>query len=293
MPCPRPEPETRRGFGTSVPDVAEPNFVEDLGGHRNAPGSISYFATSSGPRSRVRPATSRNRRRLSAPPCRAHASAGHDLIAVDGKKPVASGWRRIAALSSDDAKARMARGGNVGVRLRETDLVVDVDTRHFAAGDDPLARLKADFGLPDAPFVRTGGGGLHIYMRKPGDVTVRGKLDLFEGIEFKSVGFQVVAAGSIHPETGKPYCLDDDVLALSLSEAPEAPTALLDAIAKPSASSLSSEAALGEQAAAHVVDRRSLANRDHAIAGPCVGHSLPPFAALPPSCRVRRPPRAP
>ncbi len=174
----------------------------------------------------------------------AHASAGHDLIAVDGKKPVASGWRRIAPLSPEDAKARMAKGGNVGVRLRDIDLVVDVDPRHFAAGDDPLARLKADFGLPEAPFVRTGGGGLHVYMRKPGDIAVRGKLDLFEGIEFKSAGFQVVAAGSIHPETGKPYGLDDDPLALSLSEAPEASTALLNAIAKPSAASPSGEAEL-------------------------------------------------
>jgi hypothetical protein len=174
----------------------------------------------------------------------AHASAGHELIAIDGKKPMASGWRRIAPVSLADAKARMAKGGNVGVRLRDIDLVVDVDPRHFAAGDDPLARLKADFGLPEAPFVRTGGGGQHIYMRKPGDMAVRGKLDLFEGIEFKSDGFQVVAAGSIHPETGKPYRLDDDPLALSLSEAPEAPMGLLDAIRKPSASSPSSEVAL-------------------------------------------------
>jgi hypothetical protein len=81
-------------------------------------------------------------------------------------------------------------------------------------------------------------------MRKPGDVAVRGKLDSFAGIEFKSAGFQVVAAGSIHPETGKPYRLDDDPLALSLSEAPEAPTAFLDAITKPSAWSPSTEAAL-------------------------------------------------
>ena len=31
----------------------------------------------------------------------------------------------------DKAKARMAAGRNIGVRLRDTDLVIDVDPRHF------------------------------------------------------------------------------------------------------------------------------------------------------------------
>lgn len=162
----------------------------------------------------------------------AHATAGHDLIPINGKAPVEKGWRRASPLSLNRAKARMVRGGNIGIRLRGTDLVVDVDPRHFAEGDDPLARLTADFGLPEAPFVRTGGGGLHLYLRKPADAEIVNGLPNYEGIDFKSLGGLVVAAGSIHPETGKPYGLDDDPLAMSLSEAPEAPTAFLDAIAK-------------------------------------------------------------
>lgn len=162
----------------------------------------------------------------------AHTAAGHDLIPINGKAPAEKGWRRASPLSRERAKARMVRGGNIGVRLRGIDLVVDVDPRNFAAGDDPLARLKADFGLPEAPFVRTGGGGLHLYLRKPVDAEIVNGLPNYEGIEFKSFGRQVVAAGSIHPDTGKPYGLDDDPLALSLSEAPEASTAFLDAIAK-------------------------------------------------------------
>lgn len=162
----------------------------------------------------------------------AHAAAGHDLIPVDGKAPAERGWRRAAPLSLERAKARLAAGRNVGVRLRDTDLVIDVDPRHFAEGDDPFARLKADFGLADAPFVRTGGGGFHHYFRKPEDVRIVGALADYPGVEFKSAGFQVVAAGSVHPDTGRPYSLDDDALALSLSEAPEVATALLDAIRK-------------------------------------------------------------
>lgn len=167
----------------------------------------------------------------------AHAAAGHELIPIDGKAPVEKGWRRAPPLTLDKAKARLAAGKNVGVRLRACDLVIDVDPRNFAAGDDPLARLKADFNLPEAPFVRTGGGGLHLYLRKPADARIVPALANYRGIDFKSLGGQVVAGGSIHTDTGKPYSLDDDALALSLSEAPEATTALLVAAGRPSAES--------------------------------------------------------
>ncbi|WDR03089.1 bifunctional DNA primase/polymerase [Devosia algicola] len=173
----------------------------------------------------------------------AHAAAGHDLIplrhwqAKDARgKPMGKAglpnWRCCPPMLLVEAKAHMASGKNVGVRLRGTNLVVDVDPRHFAAGDDPLVRLKADFGLPEAPFVKTGGGGLHLYLRKPEGCAVVSSLANYRGIDFKSLGGLVVAAGSLHPETGKPYGLDDDPLAMLLSEAPEAPTAFLDAIAK-------------------------------------------------------------
>lgn len=162
----------------------------------------------------------------------AHIAAGHDLIPIDGKRPVRSGWRRLPAMTPNEAMARFVSGRNVGVRLRDTDLVIDVDPRHFAEGADSFDNLRIDFGLPDAPFVRTGGGGFHHYFRKPADMRVAGVLAGYPGVEFKSAGFQVVAAGSVHPDTGRPYRLDDDPLALLLSEAPEAVTALLDAIGK-------------------------------------------------------------
>lgn len=163
----------------------------------------------------------------------AHIEAAHELIPLDGKKPAGIGWRRAAPLSPAKAKAHFESGRNIGVRLRDTDLVIDVDPRHFEAGDDPFARLTKEFGLSDAPFVRTGGGGFHYYFKKPAGIAVVNGLDRFKGIEFKSNGRQVVAAGSVHPDTGSLYGLDGDALALSLSEAAEAPEALLNAIRKP------------------------------------------------------------
>ncbi|ADZ70135.1 DUF5906 domain-containing protein [Polymorphum gilvum] len=162
----------------------------------------------------------------------AHVEAGHELIAVDGKKPVASGWRTALPLAREQAERRLLAGRNVGVRLRDVDLVLDVDPRNFAENDDPLTRLVRDFDLRDAPFVVTGGGGKHLYFRKPAEVAVVNELDAYRGVEFKSLGRQVVAAGSVHPETGRLYALDDDVLRMELSEAPEASEKLLRAIEK-------------------------------------------------------------
>ncbi len=163
----------------------------------------------------------------------AHFEAGHELIPLSGKKPAESGWRRNGPLSPTKAKVRFESGQNIGVRLRNTDLVIDIDPRHFDDGDRPFERLVDEFRLPDAPFVKTGGGGFHYYFKKSADTAVVNGLDSFKGVEFKSYGRQVVAAGSVHPETMRHYLLDDDVLALSLVDAPEAPEALLDAIRKP------------------------------------------------------------
>ncbi|MFN4010383.1 MAG: hypothetical protein ACK4K8_10550, partial [Pannonibacter sp.] len=59
----------------------------------------------------------------------AHVTAGHDLIPIDGKRPVRTGWRRMPALTPKEAMARLSTRKNVGVRLRDTDLVIDVDPR--------------------------------------------------------------------------------------------------------------------------------------------------------------------
>jgi hypothetical protein len=151
-----------------------------------------------------------------------------------GKAPLNKGWRRVPALTIDQAVQLMTEEEhNVGVRLRDTDLVIDVDPRNFAEGEDPLKRLQDDLGidLSGAPTVITGSGGKHIYLRKPAEVAVRDSLDAYQGVEFKSLGRQVVAAGSVHPVTLQPYTMDE--LSDSLQERPEAPHSLLEVIKRP------------------------------------------------------------
>jgi hypothetical protein len=180
------------------------------------------------------------------PSFRAYVAARYELIPLHapddldpkgrkvGKAPLHKKWRTLPALSVATALDHLRRGGNVGVRLRETDLVVDVDPRNFVDGDDPLARLEKDLGIDlraICPTVVTGSNGLHLYLRKPSGFEVRDSLENYQGVEFKTFGRQVVAPGSIHPDTHGVYTID--VLSIGIDEAPEASQELLGMIRRP------------------------------------------------------------
>src|SRR3546814_12200337 len=60
----------------------------------------------------------------------------------------------------------------------------------------------------------------------------------FPGIEFKGHGRQVVAPGSSHPNTGKPYVWIADEFAPSISEARMAPDVLIELIRRPERASM-------------------------------------------------------
>ena len=163
-------------------------------------------------------------------------AAGYELIPLhpNGKAPTDRNWTRRPYRNADQID-HMRDGGNVGVRLRAGDLVIDVDPRNFEdvwQDVDPFCEMVGRLGLDpsDWPTVQTGGGGRHYYLTKPEDVPIRDSLKDFPGVEFKTIGRQVVAPGSVHPETDRRYewdALNDDP-----SEAPLAPDALLDAISR-------------------------------------------------------------
>ena len=151
---------------------------------------------------------------------------------VIGKAPY-KGWPNAQPLSVDQAQQHMAERGNVGVRLRRCDLVVDVDPRHFEAGDDPVARIQTDLGfkLDRFPHVITGGAGAHYYMHMPEGVEISETARAYPGLEFKSFGRQMVAPGSVHPDTHRPYVWDP--LSEPLGKDNKAPQALLNLLRKP------------------------------------------------------------
>ncbi|RUQ90280.1 bifunctional DNA primase/polymerase [Brucella abortus] len=204
-----------------------------------------------------------------------------------GKSPLHPNWTR-RPYRSEEQVAHMERGDNVGVRLRATDLVLDVDPRAFPDGqtmqtDNPFKRLCRDVGLEpdDYPTVETGSGGLHLYMTKPDDVSVRDSLPDYEGVEFKTLGRQVVSAGSIHPTTKRTYAWD--FLTPTLAEAPAAPQRLVNLIRRPG------RAAGDRRRRAHPGGTGGDARPPRPRGLPGARRLAHPDAGLPPRHRGRRP----
>lgn len=172
-------------------------------------------------------------------------AAGLDLIPLKGKAPLEKEWRR-RRYTSDELKAHIERGRNLGIRLPDDMLVVDVDPRNFDEGRDVLAEFEERIGvkLDLWPQTKTGSGGLHVFMKVPPGTHVRNELEEFRGIEFKAFGRQVVAPGSIHPGTGRAYKLQDPLD--EIGDPDSAPSALLDLIARQKPSATASDDAVFE-----------------------------------------------
>lgn len=175
---------------------------------------------------------------------RGYVEAGYPLIplhawnAVDskgrdrGKTPRDDAWTTRDYYSREVLAQARRDGLNVGVRLRPTDLVIDADPRNYGEGRDSLSELAVDLGLnlDDCPHVVTGGGGHHYYLTKPAEFAIVGSLEQYPGVEFKTSGQQVVAAGSVHPN-GRRY--ESEFFLRGLDETPPAPNQLLALIRRP------------------------------------------------------------
>ncbi|CTQ33918.1 hypothetical protein JAN5088_02707 [Jannaschia rubra] len=179
-----------------------------------------------------------------------------------GKSPVHGNWTKKPYKSADQV-THMEAGDNVGVRLRAGELVLDVDPRAFPDGQtlasavNPFVELVLWTGMnPDLyPTVETGSGGLHVYMTKPDEVSTRDSLnDQYPGVEFKTLGRQMVAPGSIHPDTLKPYLWKVGAPELDAFGADPAPKALVDLIRRPTGSAASGGGEHDQEELAEMLD---------------------------------------
>lgn len=151
------------------------------------------------------------------------ADRGFNLIPLVGKDPSCNGpdWQKYCNLRRrfDPSEFKERNAGLPCGSLNG--IVLDQDDPSF----EYLAE-KAGLELPPTLTVRTGAGGYHRIYRYPNDNGTRYgcrsvKHPVFSDVtifDIKGDGGQVVAPGSVHPDTGNYYEIVDDV---SISDAPE------------------------------------------------------------------------
>jgi P4 family phage/plasmid primase-like protien len=124
-----------------------------------------------------------------------------------GKMPADADWQN-KRYAPDAYKGWVSKGYNLGYRVKDDEIVIDLDPRNYA-GIDVEQLIAEAFGFFDfeeleweLPVVRTGGGGYHIYCTLPDWELISGLRETIPelpGAEFKKKGRQVLAAGSKHP----------------------------------------------------------------------------------------------
>jgi hypothetical protein len=170
------------------------------------------------------------------------AGRGFRVHPLNGKVPLLTGWPDKATTDVAAIRAMWARhpNANVGIATGLGLVVIDIDPRN--GGVRSRGELEALYGpLPGAVRIRTGGGGWHLYCHTNGSAVPSGVLA--RGVDVKAEGGQVVAPGSVHPDTGKTYrfAIGSGVLLgdlpvvpswvpAKLSESRAAPAALPDVI---------------------------------------------------------------
>jgi len=161
-------------------------------------------------------------------------AAGHEITPVKGKIPILKNWVNKGITEKTYVDTAF-RGYNYGVVLSDTDLVIDVDPRNFKENRNSLKLFLKDVGLTPEEvkestyIVSTGGGGRHIYYKKPKDTPIKHTMKEYPGLEFKTKGRMVVGPGSIHPETGKEYTVLND---FDLKAVPMVKKSILELIKK-------------------------------------------------------------
>jgi len=138
---------------------------------------------------------------------------GADLVLVPsgGKRPLGTGWQKIAPPSLAEVEAHVRRGGSYGIISRGPVACIDVDPK--AGGLFGWAALCRDVGddFADDLRVLTGGvypegQGFHVYLAGPTEGDFRKELKQYAGVEVRiRANFQTLGPGSVHPVSGRMY----------------------------------------------------------------------------------------
>jgi P4 family phage/plasmid primase-like protien len=119
------------------------------------------------------------------------------------KRPEPKNWT-VNTVNDWETVRRYPRDKSWGWVMDACHLVIDVDPRN--GGLESLKKIAAKHDgpiVPSYPVVKTPTGGVHIYMSKPDDWPTRKQIPEYPGIDFLSIGAQVLTVGATHPKGGK------------------------------------------------------------------------------------------
>jgi hypothetical protein len=132
---------------------------------------------------------------------------GWEVVRLRGKKPVGAHWQ--ITTDADEVAAWLAAGDNIGLVCHERTGVAVLDPDDSLAWIDMIDTL----GQPCLPWVITGSGRLHYYIRWTPDLPAKlmwrgetaGTIKAIGEIQRGPGQQQVVMPPSVHPTTGLPY----------------------------------------------------------------------------------------
>lgn len=148
-----------------------------------------------------------------------YASIGWRVFPCEprGKKPLIKDWPNAATTRPEAIEAWFSEwpDANIGIATGRGSgfFVIDVDGEQ---GSRSLNNLESEIGpLPETLEAMTGGGGRHLLQQYPKDREVRNKQSFRPGLDIRGEGGYIIAAPSIHPETGNryewPYGMEEEV----------------------------------------------------------------------------------
>jgi hypothetical protein len=135
-------------------------------------------------------------------------SEEYSLIRVKGKVPLEKEWQQYCHKRRSFEEIDFQEGDNAGIACGPTSgvLVLDVDDPELFE----KTCIKRHWTCPATRYHETGSGKFHFLYRYPKEKVYGNKAFKELGFDIRGVGGQVVAPGSIHPETGGTYKLGPD-----------------------------------------------------------------------------------
>ena len=134
------------------------------------------------------------------------------LIPLNGKVPFENGWEKYCKTKREYYEQDF-RGHNAGLCCGPASGVLVLDI------DDPEMFKELNLPIPDTYTVITGSGKPHYYFLYPKGEDTYGNKSIKHLVftkhtifDIRGDGGQVVAPGSVHPETGEYYRIDKDTL---------------------------------------------------------------------------------